>query len=320
MQAEMPTEPRDVLDAMGSGRIPLTIFAVPKAFEGHIGVIQRNAIRSWKRLRPECQLIICGDEAGCHEIAAELAIEQISDITRNEFGTPLLDSVFQRAESRAAFNLLCYLNADIILPSDFLDTVSRVSNGNPRFLMVGRTFDLDVTSGLPAEDENWDRDLRRLVERSATVRPANAIDYFVFPRDTMGPLPPFAVGRPAWDNWMIYRARSLRVPVIDVSPVTVVIHQAHGYGHVKQATDDKWSGPEARRNLDLLGLPKRNRFSLDDATHLLTSTGLVPAPGAKDLKRRIRTRLLLSEPLVPVYRALRRVYRALRRVYRALRR
>ena len=32
--------------------VPLTIFAVPKPFEGHIDVIQRNAIRSWQRLRP----------------------------------------------------------------------------------------------------------------------------------------------------------------------------------------------------------------------------------------------------------------------------
>jgi hypothetical protein len=34
-------------------RSALTIFAVPKPFEGHIGMIQRNAIRSWKGLRPD---------------------------------------------------------------------------------------------------------------------------------------------------------------------------------------------------------------------------------------------------------------------------
>jgi hypothetical protein len=30
----------------------LTIFAVPKRFDRHFGVIQRNAIRSWARLEP----------------------------------------------------------------------------------------------------------------------------------------------------------------------------------------------------------------------------------------------------------------------------
>jgi hypothetical protein len=33
-----------------------TLFTVPKAFEGHIGVIQRNAFGSWARLRPACGL------------------------------------------------------------------------------------------------------------------------------------------------------------------------------------------------------------------------------------------------------------------------
>ena len=101
---------------------------------------------------------------------------------------------------------------------------------------------------------------------------------------------------------MIYRARSLRIPVIDLSASATVIHQTHGYGHVKHATDDKWSGPEARQNLDLLGLPKRNRFSLDDATHVLTLAGLARTPNTT-LKHRLRTRLLLTDTLVPVYRS-----------------
>jgi hypothetical protein len=299
--------------------VPLTIFAVPKPFEGHIDVIQRNAIRSWKRLRPQCQVMIFGDELGCRDVAKEHGAEHITEIERNGFGTPLLDSVFQLAESRAAFDVLCYLNADLILQSDFLPSVSQASDGNPRYLMAGRTIDVDVSEELARDDENADRELRELVDRAGAVRPPNAIDYFVFPRDTIGPLPPFAVGRPAWDNWMIYRARSLRVPVIDLSASATVLHQTHGYGHVKDATDDKWSGPEARQNLDLLGLPKRNRFSLDDATHLLTSTGLARNP-TNTLKRRLRTRLLLTETLVPVYRCVRAIHRALRPWKKALRR
>ena len=49
----------------------LTIFAVPKPFRGHIGVIQRNAIRSWTLLRPACDIILMGNEEGIAEIAAE---------------------------------------------------------------------------------------------------------------------------------------------------------------------------------------------------------------------------------------------------------
>jgi len=38
--------------------VMLTLFTIPKAFQGHTGVIQRNAIRSWTLLRPECEIIL----------------------------------------------------------------------------------------------------------------------------------------------------------------------------------------------------------------------------------------------------------------------
>jgi hypothetical protein len=49
----------------------LTIFTIPKPFRGHIEVIQRNAIESWLRLRPQCEIILCGDDPGVAEAASE---------------------------------------------------------------------------------------------------------------------------------------------------------------------------------------------------------------------------------------------------------
>jgi hypothetical protein len=43
----------------------LTIFSVPKAFLGHIGVIQRNALVSWMRLGEEVQVILLGNDRLC---------------------------------------------------------------------------------------------------------------------------------------------------------------------------------------------------------------------------------------------------------------
>ena len=289
----------------------LTIFAVPKPFEGHIGSIQRNAIRSWKHLGPECQVIICGDEVGCREVASDFEIDQIAEVERNEFGTPLLSSVFRRAEERAAHDLLCYANADLIFFSDLLDATRRVSAASRRFLIVGETWNLDVKGELALEDGDWEADLRRRALTAGTVRARIAIDFFVFRRGTIGQLPDFAVGRPAWDNWMVWRARGLRIPVVDVSPSTLVIHQEHGYGHVKQARGLTWEGPEGDRNRARLA--HGQLFSLDDTTHRLTQTGLVRSP-IGGLKRRIRTELLLHSRTVPLYHVLRHAYRPLRRV------
>src|SRR6266851_2094454 len=41
----------------------LTIFSAPKAFSGHVGIIQENAIRSWLSLKPTPKIILFGDDA-----------------------------------------------------------------------------------------------------------------------------------------------------------------------------------------------------------------------------------------------------------------
>ncbi|MFZ0637415.1 MAG: hypothetical protein WAM08_17985, partial [Candidatus Acidiferrales bacterium] len=65
----------------------LTLFAMPKPFEGHIGIIQRNAITSWTRLTPQPEIILFGDEAGVAEIAGELGLRHVAHVKRNEKNT-----------------------------------------------------------------------------------------------------------------------------------------------------------------------------------------------------------------------------------------
>lgn len=93
----------------------LTILAVPKAFHGHIGVIQRNAIASWTRLVPRPEIRLYGTEEGMAECAAELGAGHETEIARNEFGTPMLDDLLARAREFTRTSLVCYVNSDIIL-------------------------------------------------------------------------------------------------------------------------------------------------------------------------------------------------------------
>jgi hypothetical protein len=283
----------------------LTIFTVPKPFLGHIGIIQRNAMQSWRRLRPACEVFLCGNEEGTAEVAAALGAHQITDVEQNEFGTPLLSSVFAAIEVRAAHNLLCYVNADILLLSDFTDAARLIAESKRRFLMVGQRWDLDVTEPLAFERPDWEQTLRSRVERSGSLHPPSGSDYFVFPKGTMGALPPFAVGRPAWDNWMIYRARREKVAVVDATGATLVIHQNHAYGHVKQATGDAWEGPEGDRNRDLIGGNERI-YTLADVTHRLTSGGIRRALSPTHLKRRIKTMAVVA----PALHRIRRFFRS----------
>jgi hypothetical protein len=81
----------------------LTVLAVPKAFTGHTAVIQRNAIQSWLHLRPVCEVILFGDDAGTAEIAADLNVRHVPAVERNEYGTPLVNALFTAAERLANY-------------------------------------------------------------------------------------------------------------------------------------------------------------------------------------------------------------------------
>jgi hypothetical protein len=120
------------------------------------------------------------------------------------------------------------------------------------------------------------------------------------------------VGRPGWDNWMIYRARSRRIPVVDATASTLVIHQNHDHGHVQQGTGDQWEGPEADRNRALLGPAQRN-FTLEHATHDSPPSRARRLDNAR-IKQRLRTQLVIAPRLLrPPLRGLRAIWKACRR-------
>jgi len=251
----------------------ITLFAIPRSFNGHIGLIQRNAIASWTRLRPLPDIILFGDEPGVEETAAEYHVRHERVISRNASGTPLISDVFTKAASLGTHELQCYVNADIILLSDFPEAVRCVDERWRSFLLVGRRWDLDITDRITFEAE-WESALRRMVGSSGRLHAETGIDYFVFRRGLWGEIPPFAVGRTVWDNWLVYRARARRAPVVDATGAITAVHQNHDYPEFPGV--GAWNGPEAERNLQLAGGYGR-AYSLSDSTWQLTRNRLVPA-------------------------------------------
>jgi hypothetical protein len=280
----------------------LTIFTIPKPFEGHIDVIQRNALESWTRL-PDAEVFLCGDEDGVAGAAAEFGARHIPAIARNEFGTPLVGPAFAAARQRATRPLLCYANADLILLGDLLEAARTVSARFPLFLIAGQRWNLAIKERLDFSAPDWEPRLRAEVARRGKKEPPWGSDYFVFPRDLdLRTFPDFAVGRPRWDNWVIYQARTLRIPTIDATGQAMVVHQLHGYGHVPsraverpRSADDRWEGPEAdaNRTIARADIGADVAAHLEDATHVLTASELRPARGRRHLLRRWRMRKLL---------------------------
>ena len=249
----------------------LTIFTIPKAFRGHSGVIQRNAVESWTRLRPQAEVILLGSDEGTAETARELGVRHIPEVATNEHGTPLLNDIFRRAEEAATFPWMCYINADIIVLDEFVEMLQRARAQLERFLYVSKRVNLDVVEPLKFS-EGWQNSLKNQARSAGVDGPHTAIDVFAFPKGTYAQMPEFLIGRLWFDQWLVKAAIQQGLPVVDASRVAPVLHQNHDYGHVPGGYDQVWRGKEAEHNFALYG-GVEHAYTLLDVTHELTPGG-----------------------------------------------
>jgi len=238
-------------------------------------MIQRNAVKSWTLL-PDVEVILLGNEAGLAEAAQELGVEHIPEVELNANGTPLISSMFQLARENSHSDLLCIINADMLLMPDFLEAARSSLLQRDSFVLLSQRWDLDITQ--PIEfTEGWQNRLSSTVHRRGSLhRPAGS-DFFLFPRSCYINLPDFTIGRAGWDNWMIYKARREKWTVIDCTPSVMIIHQNHDYSHLPGGKPH-YEHPDTNENIRLAGGEANIRYTILDATHQLAPGGKLVRP------------------------------------------
>jgi len=245
----------------------LTMFSTPKPFVGHIDLIQRNAIRSWQRLHHQVEIILVGDDAGAAEVCQEFGIRHIKHVEKNRYGTKYLASIYDQVHETARHEILCHVNCDIVLMSDFVAAARSVVSQTDRFLMAGRRWDVDLQHALDLAKPDWETSLRQLARKTNRPRPAQWIDYFLFSKGLYHKkVPEFVIGRPGWDNWLLWYPLSIKVPVVDASQDVLAVHQNHDYSYHPAGAEGVWHGEEAQQNYQL----HQGKFAtLAYATHVL---------------------------------------------------
>ena len=248
-------------------------------------MIQRNAIKSWTLL-PDVEVILLGEETGLAEAARELGVKHIPHVARNTSGTPLISSMFQLARENSTSDLLCIINADMILMPDFVEAVLESRSllldnrqrtvGLQNFVLLSQRWDYDISSLLDFA-ERWESQLRESVRKQNQLhRPAGS-DFFLFPKLCYQDIPDFAIGRAGWDNWMIYKARKENWAVIDCTPSVMIVHQNHDYSHLPDGKPH-YEHPDTDENIRLAGGQANIRYTILDSTHQLAQGGKLVRP------------------------------------------
>ena len=235
---------------------PVTIFALPKPFVGDADRIQSNAFRSWMQLSPTVDVLLLGDETGIADFAAEHQIAHFGHVDRNRNGTPLVSDAFSLAHQISTSPILVYCNSDVILDHSFALAMESLSSQNQfeQWLAIGQRTDVAIDRELNFADADQ---LRWLNEKSrADGKKSSHVckEYFAFSRSLYQDVPPFAVGRGNWDNWMVHDAKCKSIPVVSLTDSVLAVHQENESSHRGRCRYRNYvSGPEARNNQRLAG-------------------------------------------------------------------
>jgi hypothetical protein len=217
----------------------ITIFATPKNFEDIFIHIQENAIKSWRSISDDIQIVILGDSKGSKEIAEEVNADYIPKVRCSPKGTPYASDLFIQAEKIAKFPIITFINADIILPKNFVEEIKWVTDTMKKFLIIGHRWDMDIHEKINFQSELITRKFWETIPEKGELHAPSGIDYFVFNKGLWKTLPDFIIGRPGFDNWLIWKARRRRIPVIDATDSIQVVHQNHHFNFHNLKKDPK---------------------------------------------------------------------------------
>jgi hypothetical protein len=234
---------------------PVTIFTIPRQFEGPWDRIQRNAIGSWERMQAD-EIVLFTEDSDIGAVSEDLGWNDWLPIVKNEQGTPLVSDAFQ--QMRDHDGILAYFNTDCIFLDDLMPAVQTVASAFDKFLMIGRRYDLPVTELLEFS-EGWQDRMRKRTQERGRLHSSWGVEWFIWRGVDFSEMPPFAVGRVAYDNWIVAHALTQEVPVIDCTSDVLCIHQDHTRGNRR-------SGDEASKNLEMMGV---KGCGVDDATWTL---------------------------------------------------
>lgn len=245
----------------------VTIFSTPKPWQGHIEIIQRNALVNWKHFGYE--MVLFGNEPGTAEAAREFGCIHIPSVERSAMGTPLIGPIFKRIQNIASHRMLMYVNTDILFLSGLPETMKYLSNQD-KALGIGTRFNIHVTDEVDFGDVD---ELAAMCVQS-TPHAGTGVDYFIYYKGMFLDMPDFILGRGYWDTWLPAKTLRNRHRVIDTTNVIFAAHQNHDYSHLPESAPnrgfrDKWSpkGPETAINDMLRG--KNMSKSWRDATERL---------------------------------------------------
>jgi hypothetical protein len=221
----------------------------PKKFHAPWLDLQVRAIESWKNVEMESEVCIVAPQSDIETLPAGL-VDYAVVAKENELSPlPLFGDIMSEAYRCSDADLFCYLNSDIIVPTNFgQEGLEQLEH---KFLVIGSRWDMAEDAEYPVSHTR--DDLARCISRNLKVGKVElhgptAVDYFIFRRSTFDQLKPLIIGRGGYDAALLAFCLRSQIQLVDATKSYPILHQFHDYSHIKGAMKRVMKGEEATYN------------------------------------------------------------------------
>jgi hypothetical protein len=229
----------------------ITFFTHCRPFVGEFDGIQTAAISSWTTVADDVQVILVGDDGV--DAAKRLNVDHKPLSGYNEFGTPLVNALFAVGHDYARHDIMCEISSDIILSADCALAFETMLKYDDRPFMVGARIDVD---------KDADGEPRYAKHQGC------AIDYFAYARGTLGDIPPFAIGRDIYDQWLLWAARhKWDMMTIDATDDIFALH----INHARTPRDDSFAAERLENDRLAIESGCRTRMNIEHAEYVMSA-------------------------------------------------
>ena len=191
--------------------------------------VYNNTVKVLASLLPEIQLVIFLPEEKIASYNVPEGWHVLPISLKNCGGPPVLKNMFFDVYDLFDSTFYGYVNADILFNRGLVDTLytlrkSQVYKSTKQVLISGKRVDL-MMERYKLRHISSANEVDGLVRKGAIAH-GYAEDFFITTRQfPWQHIPDLVIGRPKYDNFLLYMARLHNVPVVDVSMTVVALHQ-----------------------------------------------------------------------------------------------
>ncbi|XP_052232705.1 uncharacterized protein LOC127845678 isoform X3 [Dreissena polymorpha] len=191
-------------------------------------IVHNLTLINWRSFHPSVIPVVFTNESSVIIECNKAGVTALPLSNAAADGIPVLKYMFRDAMNHFKTSLYAFSNSDILYTDTLIRTLAQMINSKTIYfsrpvLIVGcRTNVENVTL---EEGLHWEN-ITRISQSRGKQFTEWAEDYFITsPSFPWNEVPEVVVGRPGYDNWLVYNSRKMKYNVIDATKTILAVHQ-----------------------------------------------------------------------------------------------